>query len=71
MMRFLESLRKEHGSIEQCVKDHNLLDDEGISRLKANMIVDAATNQSAASKLRHTFELPRLVMPNRANVEFV
>ncbi|KAL7924145.1 tyrosine phosphatase family domain-containing protein [Trichoderma austrokoningii] len=49
MVRFLESLREKHGSIEQCIKDHNLLDDEGISRFKANMIVDAATNQSAAT----------------------
>ncbi|PNP47266.1 hypothetical protein TGAMA5MH_01081 [Trichoderma gamsii] len=48
MLRFLESLRKRHGSIEQCIKDHKLLDDEGISRLKNNMIVDAATNQSTA-----------------------
>lgn len=53
MLRFLESLRKKHGSIEQCIKNHKLLDDEGISRLRNNMIVDAATNQSTASKSRH------------------
>lgn len=52
MLRFLESLRKKHGSIEQCIKNHNLLDDEGISRLRETMIVDAATNQSTASKSR-------------------
>lgn len=53
MLHFLKSLRKKHGSIEQCIKDHKLLDDEGISRLKNNMIVDAATNKSTASKSRH------------------
>ncbi|EHK48300.1 hypothetical protein TRIATDRAFT_178841, partial [Trichoderma atroviride IMI 206040] len=42
MLRFLDSLRKKHGSIEQCIKHHKLLDDEGISRLRENMIVDAA-----------------------------
>lgn len=50
MLRFLKSLREKHGSIEQCVIDHELLDGDGISRLRENMIVDAATNHSAASK---------------------
>lgn len=52
MLHFLKSLRKKHGSIEQCIKNHDLLDDEGISRLREAMIVDAATNQSTASKSR-------------------
>lgn len=55
MIRFLESLREKHGSIEQCIKNHKLLDDDGISRLRENMIVDAATNQSTASKSRYTY----------------
>lgn len=57
MLRFLESLREKHGSIEQCVIDHELLDGEGISRLKENMIVDATTNHSIARKSIYTLEL--------------
>ncbi|UKZ85543.1 uncharacterized protein TrAFT101_001398 [Trichoderma asperellum] len=48
MLCFLKYLREKHGSIKQCIKNHKLLDDDGISRLRKNMIVDAAKNHSIA-----------------------
>ncbi|OTA00781.1 Tyrosine specific protein phosphatase and dual specificity protein phosphatase [Trichoderma parareesei] len=44
MLCFLKKLRQKHGSIEKCVINHDLLQAEGIARLRRNMIVDAAKN---------------------------
>ena len=46
MLCFLKKLRQKHGSIEKCVINHDLLQAEGIARLRRNMVVDAAKNHS-------------------------
>ncbi|KAL6866580.1 protein-tyrosine phosphatase-like protein [Trichoderma novae-zelandiae] len=46
MLCFLQTLRQRHGSIEQCVINHDLLQADGIARLRRNMVVDAAKNHS-------------------------
>ncbi|KAM0250199.1 hypothetical protein ACHAQJ_008742 [Trichoderma viride] len=46
MLCFLKKLKREHGSIEQCILDHKLLQPDGIERLRRNMIIDAAKNYS-------------------------
>jgi hypothetical protein len=54
MLCFLKKLKKEHGSIEQCVIDYNLLQPDGIERLRRNMIVDKAKNHSIVGKSGHS-----------------
>ncbi|KAL7913318.1 protein-tyrosine phosphatase-like protein [Trichoderma velutinum] len=46
MLCFLMKLRQRYGSIEKCVIRHNLLQADGIARLRRNMIVDASKNHS-------------------------
>ncbi|KAH0491547.1 hypothetical protein TgHK011_002972 [Trichoderma gracile] len=46
MLCFLKKLRQKHGSIGKCVINHDLLQADGIARLRRNMIVDAAKNHS-------------------------
>ncbi|KAL7785571.1 tyrosine phosphatase family domain-containing protein [Trichoderma ceciliae] len=53
MLCFLLKLRQRHGSIEQCILDYNLLQPDGIDRLKRNMIVDAAKNHSIVAPNTH------------------
>lgn len=50
MLCFLTQLKEKHGSIEQCIIDHDLLQADGIERLRRNMIVDAAKNYSIVGK---------------------
>ncbi|KAI0506609.1 tyrosine phosphatase [Xylaria bambusicola] len=40
MLLFLKKIKKEHGSVKQCVINLNLLTEEGIEQLRTNMIVD-------------------------------
>lgn len=50
MLCFLMKLRKRYGSIEKCIIGHNLLQADGIARLRRNMIVDASKNHSIVGK---------------------
>ncbi|OPB41937.1 Tyrosine specific protein phosphatase and dual specificity protein phosphatase [Trichoderma guizhouense] len=50
MLCFLMKLRKKYGSIEKCIIGHNLLQADGIARLRRNMIVDASKNHSIVDK---------------------
>ncbi|KAL7932633.1 protein-tyrosine phosphatase-like protein [Trichoderma chlorosporum] len=46
MLCLLMKLRQRYGSIEECAIKLNLLQADGIARLRRNMVVDAATNYS-------------------------
>ncbi|KAL7954256.1 protein-tyrosine phosphatase-like protein [Trichoderma compactum] len=54
MLCFLMKLRKRYGSIDKCVIGHNLLQADGIARLRRNLIVDASKNHSIVDAWEET-----------------